>query len=287
MPKNQTIDRINKVLDEILHLRPWPPVALRVLKLSRLPDVGPTELVTVLQTDAAFTAQVLRLCNSAYYGFQREVTSLAEAGNRLGTTTLVNLVLTSCVGESFCGTSQEPGQRPRKLWEHSIMNALGTSWLASIHGGVDRNVAYTAGLLQNIGCSVLDSHLQTLRPEILELRANGMDALQAERAVVGLDHAQIGGRLLRRWGFPDVLVDAVESHHAPEKASVDPVLTSLVHLGGSLTDAIALGEGLENLAYTLSDRALGLTGLTVEKLGRMEEALMLELTRARDLVQAA
>ncbi|MFT7487467.1 MAG: putative nucleotidyltransferase with HDIG domain [Candidatus Paceibacteria bacterium] len=279
--------RLRVILDEIHNLCPWAPVATKVMHLSRKPDVVPSELVSILQTDAAFTARVLKLCNSAFYGFQREVSSLQEAGNRLGVSALVNLVLTSCVGRAFCGEESHNSARSRRLWEHSVMNALAASWLADLHGGVDKNVAYTAGLLQNIGYIVLDSHLQDLRQEIRAQRLAGKSMLESERLVVGFDHAQIGARLLKRWDFPTVLVDTVLHHHNPKNSEAQPTLTSLVHIAESMTRAIAKGEGLGQLAFALSDRALGLSGLTQAQLEGMEENLMHELMRARDLVQAA
>ncbi len=282
-----SITRMKTIVDEIRHLRPWPPVALRVVQLSREPAVLPNDLVEVLQTDAALTARVLKLCNSAYYGFQRQVASLQEAGNRLGSQALVHLVLTTCVERAFEGNSSITPARARRLWERSVMNALSASHLATIHGEVDRNVAYTAGLLCNFGHLVLDAHLEELRDEIQAYRSAGVDMLEAERAAVGLDHGQIAGRMMRRWNFPEALVDAVEHHHAPERAAVDPQLAAITHLGEAMTHAVALGEGLDGLAYQLSDKALGLTGLTQARLAALEDSLMAELQRARLIVQTA
>jgi putative nucleotidyltransferase with HDIG domain len=281
------IERTREVLSSLKNLTPWPPVAMRILEISRQEDVMSSDLVNVLRTDVAFTARILKLTNSAFYGFQREIDSLHAAGNRLGTKALVSLVLTSCVGQSFSGAKRTDDVRARRLWEHSVMNGLAAGCLAGINGDVDRNTAYTAGLLQDMGYIVISGHLQETRDEIRAERNAGATELEAERIVHGLDHAQIGARLLRHWKFPEKLVDAVHHHHDPENAQVDSVLTSLVNLGAGVTKAVALGEGLHNMAYGLSDGTLGLAGLTHGQLERMEALLMLELARARDLVQQA
>ncbi len=281
------IERTKEVLDSIRTLSPWPPVAMRLLEISRQEDVTPSDLVAVLRTDVAFTARILKLTNSAFYGFQREVDSLQEAANRLGTNALVSLVLTSCVGQSFSGAERTDEVHARRLWEHSVMNGLAAGCLAGINGDVDRNQAYTAGLLQDLGCIVISSHLADVRDEVRRERNAGATVCEAERTVLGMDHAQIGARLLRRWDFPDVLVDAVLHHHDPENSTVSPALTSLVNLGAAVTKAVGLGEGLQNLTYGLSNSALGLAGLTHNQLERMEALLMSELLRARDLVQTA
>jgi HD-like signal output (HDOD) protein len=280
-------DRMKQVLDDIRNLRPWPPVAGKVLEISRQDNVVPSDLVGVLLTDAALTARVLKLTNSAYYGFQREVGSLSEAANRLGTDALVSLVLTSCVGQSYFAGAGQSDSHTRRMWEYSVMNGLAASRLASINGKLDRNLAYTAGLLQDIGNIVLDTHLHEMRHAIRAEREQGASSLEAERTVIGFDHAQIGARLMRGWHFPEFLVDTVHYHHSPEKARENPLLASLVNLGASVTEAVAMGEGLHSLAYTLSDSALGVAGLTFGQMERLESVLVADLGRARDLVQKA
>jgi len=276
---------LKNILTEIKSVEPWPTVATRVLELSSRSDVIPGELIAVIQTDAALTAKVLKLCNSAYYGFQREIASLTEAGNALGVQALVNLVLTSCASRYF---SQGAGNddHARRLWERSVMNALAANLLARIHGGVDKNRAYTAALLQNIGHLVIDHHLEDFKDQIAEARDEGLDMLAAEKKVIGLNHAQIGGRLARRWGFPEALVDSIEHHHTPELATSEPMLASIAHLAESITYALALGEGLENMAYELSESALGLTGIDHVGFLSMEDVLLKELAKARDFVEA-
>lgn len=279
-------DLLKNILNEIKSIEPWPQVATRVLELSSRSDVIPGELIAVIQTDVALTAKVLKLCNSAYYGFQREIASLTEAGNALGVQALVNLVLTSCASRYFSKGKSGADDRSRKLWERSVMNALAANLLARIHGGVDKNRAYTAALLQNIGHLVIDHHLDDYKDEIAASRDEGMDMLAAEKRVIGLSHAQIGGRLARRWGFPEALVDSIENHHTPDRATIDPLLASIAHLAESITYALALGEGLENMAYDLSESALGLTGIDHIGFLSMEEVLLKELANAKDFVEA-
>jgi putative nucleotidyltransferase with HDIG domain len=278
--------RLKLVLDEIRNVDPWPPVATRVLRISQQEDVVPSELVAVIQTDSGLTARVLKLCNSAFYGFQRQISSLPEAGNLLGVQALVNLVLTSCVQQEFRASKEFGNDRGRRLWERSVMNALAASLLASINGEVDRNKAYTAGLLQNIGHIVIDSFLEEYRDEIKAEREAGVDMLDAEKTVLGVNHAQIGARLARRWGLPEVIVDVVENHHTPEKSQVDPKLTAVAHLAESITYALALGEGLDGLAYTLSDSAMGLTGIDHGRFEAIEDVLISELRKAKELVNS-
>jgi len=274
-----------RILVETKNLEPWPEVASRVLQLSQRHEVIPGELVSVIQTDAALTAKVLRLANSAYYGFRREIASLSEAGNALGVQALVNLVLTGCASQYFHGTRR--GERGKALWERSVMNAFSAQLLARVHGSVDPERAYTVALLQNIGHLVIDEFLDEYTESIERVLHDGGDLLAAERSVLGQNHAQIGARLARRWGFPEVLADTIEFHHSPHRAGVDPELAAIAHLAESITYALSLGDGLESLDYSFSESALELTGLDRTAFLSMEELIRQEFDKAKDVLESA
>ena len=276
---------LNSILREIKSLEPLPQVAMKVIAIGGSDDVVPRDLVAVIQTDAGITAKVLKLCNSAFYGFQREIASLQEAGNLLGVNTLVNLVLTSCANRYFRDYGATSTQKAIKLWESSVTNALSACLLARMHGKVDKNRAYTAGLLQNVGLLVLERFTES-GPDIEAAVTRGMSRLDAEASELGLHHAEIGARLAETWALPELLVDSIRHHHTPEHAHVDPLLTSIGHLGEVVTSAFVMGEGLEGIAYGLNDSALGLAGLNRRDFEALEGALTSELAKAREFVEA-
>jgi HD-like signal output (HDOD) protein len=130
---------LDEILKEIKSLEPLPQVAARVLDLGAREEISPCDLIAVIETDAAMTARVLKLSNSAYYGFRREIASLSEAGNLLGTSALVNLVLTSCAARYFRQTGTTDPRVMQRMWEESVSNALAASLLARLSGTVDRH----------------------------------------------------------------------------------------------------------------------------------------------------
>ncbi len=274
--------KLNDVLEEIKCIEPLPQAALRVVQLAGREDVIPRELVAVIQTDAGITARALKLCNSAHFGFRREIASLPEAGNLLGVSTLVNLVLTSCASRYFRGGPANGAKR----WEESVSNALAASMIAGLATGVDRSRAYTAGLLANVGHPVLDRFVPENVSAIEEAVKQGATRLEAERDIVGIDHTQIGARLAERWSLPEILVDAIRHHHDPARAEVDPRLASVAHLGEMFTSGLEMGEGLENLAYELKGSALGVCGLNRSGFDEIETQLRAELEKAKELLAA-
>ena len=128
---------LKDIVSEIRSLEPFPGVALKVLELSGQKDVVPNELISIIQTDAGLTGKVLKLCNSAYYGFQREIASLQEAGNLLGVQTLVNLVLTSSTNRYFRDYGGAEDDASERLWRNSVATAIAARMIASRDDKVD------------------------------------------------------------------------------------------------------------------------------------------------------
>jgi putative nucleotidyltransferase with HDIG domain len=276
--------KIGAILASLQSLEPLPEVALKVLELSRKEDVGPRDIAAIVERDPAITAKVLKLCNSAYYGFQRKIASLDEAANLLGTRTLTNLVLTSCGARYFRDFGGSTSRSREALWERSVATALAAGTLARLHGDVDRHRAYTAGLLQNIGHLVLDRFLAEDRAKIQAEVEGGTPLLEAEELVLGLHHAEVGARLLERWSFPDVLIDTIRHHHRPMGATVDRALAGVAQLAEHVAGALEQGDGLDGMLDELSGYALDLEGVGGMSLAELEELLAAELGRAREFV---
>jgi len=288
--------KLAEILNTLRSIEPLPHVALRVLELSQRSDVVPRELIEVIQAEPALTAKVLRLTNSAYYGFKRQIASLDEAGNLLGTSTLVNLVLTGCASRYFHDSPALDESVRQQRWRRSVSNALAANLLARIAHGGDRNRAYTAGLLQDLGEVVLDRFVAAERPALEAAHAAGLSRADAETEVFGLSHAEAGARLAQRWNFPDVLIDTIRFHHAPQHATVDPLLANIVHLAHEVVEELdrnahaAAAHPAPALPLAASGatghRALRALGLDSAALTALQGTLAQELEKARDLIEA-
>jgi HD-like signal output (HDOD) protein len=274
---------LSDLLEEIKSVEPLPQVSMRVLQLADDEDIVPRELVEVIQTDAGVTAKVLKLCNSAYYGFQREIASLPEAGNMLGTQTLVNLVVTSCAGRYFRNFGNSDPEATLRLWEASVATAFATSLLGA-RSRVDRNRAHTVGLLENIGQLVLQRFMNQDGAQLKEELARGTPLPAAEAMVFGLDHAEIGARLADKWNFPELLIDSIRHHHAPDRSTIDPRMAALGHLGEIATQRLDFAW-TPNGPYDMSTRALILCGLDEKSFAELEEPLRREMAKAKGILE--
>ena len=275
------------LLEEIKSVEPLPQVATRVMQLASREDVVPRDLVDIIQTDAGITAKVLKLCNSALYGFKREIASLPEAANLLGVSTLVNLVLTSCAGRYFRDYGYSDPEATLKLWERSIATAFATSAIANSCAHVDRNRAYTIGLLENIGHLVLTRFVPENRESLATALANGDELLDAEETVFGLHHAEIGAQLAERWNFPTLLVDGIRHHHTPQDSEIDPLMASVAHLGEMAAYRFGYGPTDGAPSYKLQLISLARTGLGRDGLDALEQPLRAELSKAKRILEIA
>ena len=278
------MNNLHTLIAGVHALEPLPAVCTRVMQLAGEDSVVPHELVEVIQTDAGITSKVLRLCNSAYYGFSRQVDSLDEAGNRLGVNALVNLVLTACSGSYFKSLGNTDTAITQKFWERSISNALASSFLAKVQQDVPPSAAYTVGLLQDIGEIILERFLPEEARLVREDVRAGMTRVESELERIGQDHASIGARLAEQWQFPESLVDAIRHHHAPQDAKIAPELASTACIADAMTSTFEDDEEHSGHLTTLTPEVLLLAGMELDSLYSLEEAVHQELDRAREFI---
>lgn len=228
-----TIDSILGRVDDLPEL---PQVASKILQLINDPETSAQDLAQIISTDQALTARVLRLCNSAYYGFSRKVTTVSEGVTILGFSAIKSLVLIATaygtVSQSLIGYGLKPGE----LWSHSLATGEYARTIARQLDYESPEVAFTAGLLHDIGKIVLNAHAL---PEIY--RANNLcmgqqiPVHEAEVQVLGFSHAEVGAKLAEKWNLPAILCEAIAGHHDAPAESV-PHLAVIVNLASHMAD---------------------------------------------------
>lgn len=279
---------LREILQDIDRLEPFPEVASKVLELTLQDDLNDAEmireLVGVVRTDLGVTAKVLKLANSAAFGTGQEIATLQEAGVRLGRESLVRLVMTSTAACFFMGLGSSSARSNRSLWEESVSNAVSARLVARRCGYEDHELAYTVGLVQNMGHVVMDRFLVQERDEILGRLDDGCTALEAEEEVLGMSHAELGARMARRWNFPSVLVDAIRNHHVPGRSQRDRELCATTSLAEALTWWLLGEEDTRALCYGVSGRTVESMELSRAELAELVSELPTELERTRDLI---
>jgi HD-like signal output (HDOD) protein len=207
-----------------------PTLPAYVFELNSLLAATPVNLRRVgevIRTDPSLTAQVIRLCNSAFMGFRERIKTIEHAVILLGTERLRTLVLT-------CSLVEYAGHRLisediQSFWQHCFLTAVLGERLARGTGYPQPEQAYLGGLLHDIGALPLlvISSSDARRPDKESTRAWG-ESLILERERFGTDHCEVGHWIGVSWNFPPPLLEVMVSHHNPRSASQDPYLVGVV-----------------------------------------------------------
>jgi putative nucleotidyltransferase with HDIG domain len=233
------------------NLPPFPLVAQRALILLNKPEVSIQELVEVVKFDPAVTANILRISNSAYFGLRREIHSLHQALLLLGTQELLKIVIASGATRVFSAPTPGYFTERQGLWRHSVSCALMVDLLTRELSLPDQATGFTAGLMHDIGKVVLSLFVEQKFHEIMHLvEQQGVSFQAAEKTVLGVDHAEMGGEMARMWDFPDRLRLAITYHHLDRPEAYTDDLTLLVYLADILVMMFGQDLGMDGLAYT-------------------------------------
>ena len=190
-----------------------PVVAIRLIELSKDPEVDFREVVEVIKTDPAIAARILKAVNSSYFGLRSEVRSLDKAIPILGTTVLTSLALSfSLAPDSVRGG--ELDQHYSDFWLQSITHAAAGELLGGSRCSFGIPCEYfLGGLFADIGrLAMLRAIPDQYRGVLEQVRKTGTSASEVETEMLGFDHVEIGYRLLREWRLPDMLCEAVKCH---------------------------------------------------------------------------
>ncbi len=190
-----------------------PEVFYRLREAVESPDSSFEEIGELIALDPGLSARLLRIVNSAFYGFPSKIDSIPHAASIIGTNQLLDLVLSTAVIRLF---KNIPGKTisMRTFWEHSLSCGLGARIIANLKQEANPEGLFTAGLLHDIGILILCKKIPSLEKQALEFsQANHRGLYEAERLVMGFDHAIIGAGLLKLWKLPANLVEIVQYHH--------------------------------------------------------------------------
>lgn len=248
---------VPRVLRSLKNLPPFPPVAQRALLLLNEPEVNIQELVAVVKFDPAVTANILRISNSAYFGLNQEIHSLHQALLLLGTQELLKIMVISGATRLFSSVASGYGGERRGLWHHSVSCALMVDLLARDLSLIDQATGFTAGLLHDLGKVVLSLFAQREFLAIQEvMEQQGVSFLEAEKNILGIDHAELGGEMARMWRFPDRLRLAITYHHLNKPEAYADDLILLVYLADFLVLRFGQDQGLDAVADTCNPEVL-------------------------------
>lgn len=233
------------------------PAATKLISLVSKTSHSVEEVVEVVRCDAALTARLLRIVNSPLFGLMVTIDSVDRAVVYLGTKMVAGIAIGDSAPEIFNAALAGYGSVSGALWKHTLFVAIAARELAGYSKvPIDKGLAFTGGILHDIGKVIIADYLGEDPYEATGDIEKGKykNYLDAERGIVGLDHAQVGYLIAKRWGLPESLRTVILEHHTPSKAEMSSrALVYAVHLGDVLSMQWGHGTGADTLRYQVDE----------------------------------
>lgn len=262
-------EEIRERVKTIIQLPALPTLALEVVELVDNPKTSAQQLGRLISADQALTAKVLKIANSPFYGFPKKISTVDFAIIVLGFDALKEIVISIALVSSL-QKKADHYFNTTLFWEHSIATGTIARRLARDIGYRVTGEVFVAGLLHDMGISVLNKYFTSDFHRIIDIvNETELSFLEAEESVLGASHAEIGSWLGERWNLPDHLVEAIYFHHQPANAKINPQLVSIIHCA----DVFATKISVEKIDY---DKSLDFDPAALEILKLNDDMLLQE-----------
>ncbi len=275
MDKTELKERIYAKIDELPTI---PVVVTRLLGLLENPNVQVKELTGVISSDPALASKVLKVANSAYYGFSQEISTLDRAVALLGLNMVKSLALSIGILRNLPKTKDTEHFTTQGLWLHSLAVATAAKELGYMLGRPrEDDYLFVVGLLHDVGKIVLlhffmDRYLEALE----EIRVHENTGLfVAERQAMGFDHGEVGALVLKRWKFPMQVVQPIAVHHhqkMPAKINLKDV--ACLRIADTIPQELGLGQEGNPTPPGILSEDLDILGLSEPDLDHLRRSLL-------------
>jgi putative nucleotidyltransferase with HDIG domain len=267
-------------IDELLKSVETLPTAPKVLPnlLAALSDIDSDfdRVVQLITIDPALTAKVLQVCNSAYYAFPTRASTVEDSISRLGFHGIYMIVAVAS-SENIMKTSAHSALDPDAMWRHLV----GAAVAAQVIGKkmrLDGNLLFTAGLLHDIGKLPLAEALSgDYDGLVTDASLFGRPLAELETASFGLNHAEVGARLLENWAFAPELIETVRWHHESANAGEHAAMAACVELADLIAHSLEPADPEAPFAAMEIEPAMIAAGLSFEELLEERERVQAKL----------
>lgn len=262
--------KLNYIVSKVDDMPVLPDRVKKIIALTEDPDSTIQDLEKEILKDQSLTSKILKLANSAYYGYPRKIDTVSQATILLGFQTIKSMALASTVSKMMSNELKGYALGKNDLWTQSQTCAIISRYIAKEIRFPNPETAYIAGLLRDIGKTILNFYVEKEYHAIInKVESEKISFLEAEEEILGFNHAQVGEKIAIKWNFPEELVEAIGLHHTPEKSTINPTLVSIVHIADAITMMMGVSIGADGLAYNFSPFALETLDFTPKDLEQL------------------
>ncbi len=268
------------LINQIRYVPTLPTILAKLLALLNSERSSAEDLEGIIAHDQALCSKVLAVANSAYYGFRYKILTVQRAVVTLGYEEIRNI----CLGASLMGflhpSSFRDREQAEQLWLHSVAAAVAGSLVGQRVRDLDPDIAFTAGLLHDLGKVALWAYLPDEVESVYRLMKMQGTSYRETELALDLDHAEAGKLLGRHWDLPPGLVEAMGYHHEPHSGLNDYPLVASAHLANFLVLEAGIGQSGDPDPPQLKAICLKRLGLDQEAL----DGLRADLEERREAV---
>ena len=275
-------ERVRKIVARIEGLPTLPTLLAQMNRMMLDPKTTAKDMAQLISSDPAVTARILKVVNSAFYGFPSRIATITHAIVILGFNTVKSVVLSSTVFDAFGSKGKgDPRFKREDFWRHSVACGAACKVIARNSGEAALEEFFIAGLLHDVGKVIEDQFLHEDFMKVLEdVQSRQVLFREAEESILGVNHADVGGWLFGQWKLSKGLVRAVACHHNPVLADDHLKAASVVHLGDIFARALLQGSGGDDQIPAISKVAWDALGLKLQDLPALLRETDREVERA-------
>ena len=235
-------NRVFTISENVKNIPSLPEVVTKVIQLVQDEKSSSFLLGKVISEDAGLTTRVLRLVNSSYYGFSRQIGSIQEAITILGITTIRGLVLSSSIFKMFSPkASEKPVFDYPQFWKHNLLTALGAKFLSELLFFDGKDDVFSAAILHDLGKVILAQYDSKNYSQAYALSHGSFDSankLKLEEEFCQANHCQVAHFVACNWNLPAVISDVVLYHHNPNESKNFKLSCIIVYVADILSNLV-------------------------------------------------
>lgn len=271
------------VAEKIQNLPTLGSTIAQLTSLLKDENAGADAFEQVIKPDPAMTANLLKFANSGYFANRGEVKTVKQAIVALGTKRIFEIVASEAFSKVIPDNLEGYDLNAMGFWRHSVATAIIGEQLSKSFSEVTE-LAFTAGLLHDVGKLVMSQFLEDQKSDLLESIQAGTTFISFETDFLGVSHTVIGRELALKWNLPEAICDTCEWHHYPSKyVGPHQKLVDIIHVSDIIAHQFGLGADIGELARRLDLNAVKRLGLDV---GKVEQNIALVLNEIRELCNA-
>ncbi|MCD4741185.1 MAG: HDOD domain-containing protein [Desulfobacteraceae bacterium] len=279
---------IQKLVKEIKDLKPIPAIVNQIVAAIDDPNCSAEDIANIIKFDPSVTTNLLKTCNSAYFGLANPVDSVKDAVSILGIDQIIELVLLKSGAKALSKKQKGYGLHEGIMWKHAVSSALIAKKICKKVNLGNENRIFTAALLKDIGKTVLDQFVSGSFEKIINLvHKDGYSFREAEKKIIGIDHGELGAMIATEWNFSTKMINIIRHHHLNDESQRKNNDIAIVYLADCICMMMGIGIGEDGLAYRFHTDVISHLNITHEDIALIIADFSQDMQKVEKLINVA